>query len=200
MPNDAKDEKDATRPSHESPKRREGPRSPITSYTLARKSVIDRIGGSNKKHAALLLAVRTGMAVSPDTRDAVWRRDMGDALLGILQRRATDAISSAQEHITACDDWSEVGKVNGAGCVLWFPDTDAPATQYATHDSEGAKYGSKLAVHNLRWTLGKEEAERLQGLSKLFQGSRVLVLRLNKETRGLQMLLWKLQGYLAKPV
>ncbi|PNY29694.1 Uncharacterized protein TCAP_00391 [Tolypocladium capitatum] len=185
-------------------------RGPITSYTLCRQSIVDSLGGPSKKNAALLLATRSGMAIAPDTRNAVWRQDMGQVLLGMLRRHAVDALVSRScpteerqdTFIHPCADWGQVKDVTLRGCVLWLPETqkDAPR-QYATLDVEGARYGQKMAVHNLRWLLGDEETERLRREAPLFRHHDILVLRQwnSVSVMRLHLLLWRLQGYLAQP-
>lgn len=184
-------------------------RSPITSYALSRKSVIDKIGGRNRRHAALLLATRTGMAVGSNIKSPVWRQDMGDVLLHMMRRRVVDALISQAEperqdknnSIQVCQAWGDIKDVKHRGCVL-LPSTSRQesSTQYATIDVEGAKYGQKLAVHNLHWLLGDSELERLRSASKLFHND-ILVLDQgkSKSEMKLHLLLWRLQGYLAQP-
>jgi hypothetical protein len=184
-------------------------RSPITSYALSRKSVIDRIGGQNKKYAAVLLATRTGMAATPDTKNPVWRPDMGDVLLQMLRRQAADALISRAAHeaqeqnplLQPCKTWEDVKEVPFRGCALWLPSKEEASTQYATLDVEGAAYGQKLAVHNMRWLLGESELERLKAASNLFHDNEILVLPpgRSKSLMSLHLLLWRLQGYLAQP-
>ncbi|KAG8409966.1 hypothetical protein J3458_019038 [Metarhizium acridum] len=184
-------------------------RSPVTSYALSRKSVIDRIGGPNRKNAALLLATRTGMATGPNTKNPVWRQDMGDVLLRMMRRRAVDALvfqsgmngSGQEKLIQPCKKWDEIKEVRPRGCVLWLPSKEESCAQYATLDLDGAKYGSKLTVHNLHWLLGEAELARLRGASKLFHENGILVLKQwkRKSVMKLHLLLWRLQGYLAQP-
>lgn len=183
----------------------------MTSYTLCRQSVVDSLGGPSKKNAALLLAVRSGMAVAPDTRNTVWRQDMGQLLLRMLRRHAVDALipwscgteESRDTIIHPCADWEQVKDVKLRACVLWLPETqnDATTRQYATLDVEGVKYGQKIAVHNLRWLFGDEESERLRREAPMFRDHEILVLRQRNSINvmRLYLLLWRLQGYLAQP-
>lgn len=63
-------------------------------------------------------------------------------------------------------------------------------------DIEGVRFGGKLAVHDLRVILGEEHVGRLREESGLLrEGSLFLLGR--QATIQLQMLLWKLQGYMA---
>jgi len=172
------------------------------------------LGGKNKKNASVLLAVRSGMAVAPDTRNPVWREDMGDVLLRMLRRRATDALvtwaSSTMtpkdgfETLRPCSGWAEVDMAKPGGCVLWLPgvkQNSRGAAPYATLDIAGAQYKQKLVVHNLPWLLGESEVERLKSESPTFCNHQILVLRHGKCQRltELHLLLWRVQGYLASP-
>ncbi|KAM4064517.1 Esterase-like protein [Hirsutella rhossiliensis] len=182
---------------------------PITSYVLCRKSVIDLIGGPNKKYAAMLQ--RNGMAITPETRNTVWREDMGDVMLDMFRRYAVDALISwshrqgnhKHRYIQPCASWDDVGSVVQRGCVLWLPSKPESATcQYVTFDVEGAKYGNKIAVHNLFWLFGGEEVERLRREAPIFRDNEVLVLTQwdNIGIMRLHLLLWRLQGIAVKTV
>ncbi|KAL7922205.1 hypothetical protein ACQKWADRAFT_293831 [Trichoderma austrokoningii] len=186
-------------------------RSPLTSYTVNRKSLVDMVGGPNKKYLALLTAIRTGMAVAPDTRDAIWREDMGGLLLGMMRRHATDALIARSDwtpgpkdrFIQPCIDWKDVEAVKLRGCVILLPknsDDDGPK-QYATLDIEGARYGKKMVVHNLRWLLGEDEVQRLRDSAETFREGEIFVLKqwTSMSMMRLHLLLWRLQGYLAEP-
>lgn len=179
---------------------------PITTYTLCRKAVIDLIGGKNKKYAMLLL--RSGMAMTPETQNIVWRENMGDVLLNMFRRHAVDALISRSqprgrheyEFIDPCKSWAEVERVHQRGCVLWIPQDPRNAPrQYATLDIKGTSFGAKMAVHNLLWLLGGEELEHLRRESPIFREHHLLVLRQwdNIGLMRLHLLLWRIQGYLA---
>lgn len=134
---------------------------------------------------------------------------MGDVLLGMMRRQAVDALvcqsgmkgDGQEKLIQPCTKWDEIKEVQPRGCVLWLPSEAKSSTQYATLDLDGAKYGSKLTVHNLHWLLGEDELARLIGASKLFHDNEILVLKQwkRKSVMKLHLLLWRLQGYLAQP-
>lgn len=184
-------------------------RSPITSYTLSRKSLVDMVGGRNKKYLALLSAIRTGMAVAPESRDAVWREDMGSLLLGMMRKHVADALIARgnrphgpkDRFIHPCVNWKDVEGVRMRGCVIWLPEKSHGPRQYATLDVEGAQYGRKMVVHNLRWLLGDEEVQRLRDSAEVFRQGEIFVLKQWASTSmmKLHLLLWKLQGFLAEP-
>jgi hypothetical protein len=178
----------------------------ITAYSLSRKSIVDTLGQSKKKGAAVLLAPRTGMAMTNSVRNPVWREDMGDFLLQMMRSQATKALADrAQEanyiSIEPCQAWADIKYIKRRGCVLWLPkDKETAATQYATYDIEGVKYGAKMAVHNLFWLLGEDCVAELREASEMFRDNELLVLKMmhGKSMARLHMLLWRLQGYLYK--
>ncbi|KAL7953097.1 Alpha/Beta hydrolase protein [Trichoderma compactum] len=164
-------------------------RAPITSYMLNRKLLVDMVGGPNKKYLAMLLAARSGMAIAPDSKTAVWREDMGDVLLQMMRQQATDALATRgnrlhkpkHKFIEPCANWQDVKGVGLRGSVLWLPEKKDAADQYATLDIGEAQYGRKMVVHNLHWLLGEREQWPSMSVMKL------------------HLLLWRLQGYLAEP-
>ncbi|EHK19583.1 uncharacterized protein TRIVIDRAFT_46311 [Trichoderma virens Gv29-8] len=185
-------------------------RAPITSYMLNRKLLVDMVGGPNKKYLAMLLAARSGMAIAPDSKTAVWREDMGDVLLQMMRQQATDALATRgnrlhepkHKFIEPCANWKDVESVRLRGCVLWLPEKKKDvADQYATLDIEGAQYGKKMVVHNLHWLLGEREVQRLRDSAQLFRDGEIFVLKQWPSTSvmKLHLLLWRLHGYLAEP-
>ncbi|PNP56167.1 hypothetical protein THARTR1_03692 [Trichoderma harzianum] len=184
-------------------------RAPITSYMLNRKLLVDMVGGPNKKYLAMLLAARSGMAIGPDSKTAVWREDMGDVLLQMMRQQATDALATRgnrlhepkHKFIEPCANWKDVGGVRLRGCVLWLPEKKDAADQYATLDIGEAQYGRKMVVHNLHWLLGEREVRRLRDSAELFRDGEIFVLKQwpSMSVMKLHLLLWRLQGYLAEP-
>ncbi|PFH61728.1 hypothetical protein XA68_16449 [Ophiocordyceps unilateralis] len=155
----------------------------------------------------MMLGMRTGLAATPDTRESVWREDLGDVLLAMLRRRAVDALiergrptrHAKDQSIFNCASWDDVRHVERRGCVLWLPDhnMDLPQ-QYATLDIEDVQYGSKMVVHDLFWLLGDDQVRRLREESPMFRDGKILVLTHwgSITMMRLHLLLWRLQGYL----
>lgn len=185
-------------------------RAPLTGYTLNRKRVIDAIGGNQRrKMLPQLIVRRTGTANTINIRNLVWRSDMGDVLLKMLRRRAVDGLiyratrsnSPDWKFVEPCSSWDATKDVFLRGCVLWIPKEDQGArNQYATIDVE-AKFGSKMAVHDLRWLLGEEEVKRLKESAEVYRDNEIIVLKQwrSESMIKLHQLLWRLQGYLADP-
>ncbi|KAI1117255.1 hypothetical protein F5Y14DRAFT_403748 [Nemania sp. NC0429] len=143
---------------------------------------------------------------------AVWREDMDSFLLhqmreGIikdliyLSRLCTE---SSRYYIVKCYGWDDM-QYKHEGAVLWFGDADEPnkvasakvqpglfSIYNITNDTKTAS----VAVHNIPMLLGAE------GLAKVRQDATILAdgslfMLAGRRTAGLQMKLWRLQGYLA---
>ena len=170
---------------------------------------MDAVAKSKGKLNAAFLAQRSGMAVSPNIKNAVFRQDMGDVLLDMMRNKAVNALikrteeslSPVDKFVAGCDIWDDIKAVKNRGCVLWLPKEDDTGSQYPTWDVEGAKYGQKIPVHNLSLLLGDEQVTRLKESSPIFREREILVLKYWKSESmvRLHLLLWRLQGYLAAP-
>lgn len=191
----------------EAPTVRRG-RAPITSYAICRKSLMDILGKSHTKYGPALIGSRSGMAIAPQTRKAMLRSDMAEVLLGMMRQhvitglvhRTNRAPKSVAKFLQPCANWDEAKTVSGKGSILWIPETSKGSeSAYATLDSEGS-FGSKIAVHDLIWLLGEEGVEKLRNeAGDVFRDNRIVVLKAWKSVSmlRLQMLLWRMQGYLA---
>ncbi|KAF5580853.1 hypothetical protein FPANT_9150 [Fusarium pseudoanthophilum] len=191
-------------------------RARIVAYTISRKSLIDIIGGVSGRKGSRgyqkKMNSHQGMAYLPhDVERKIFRTDMGDVLLGMFRRLAVDTLitRSCREGLWAphkfikpVASWEEAKSVPGGGAILYIPKEDMENTNsYATLDVEDASYGSKMAVHDLRYLLGEEELGRLREKSQVFRDHEILVLKnfRSGSMRALHLLLWRLQGYLATP-
>lgn len=183
------------------------------SYALSRKNVIDMLGRSLSLRAKMGGA-RGGMATYglPSIKERVFRPDMGDLLLKMMRRQATDALvarsSSKREgkdphkFIMPVSSWEEAQRTVAGGAVLYIPtEPTEDMNNYATLDVENANYGGKVAVHDLNFILGEPEVKRLREEAKDFRDQELLILKNHRSEsiRSLFLLLWRLQGYLAEP-
>ncbi|KAK3297203.1 uncharacterized protein B0H64DRAFT_416391 [Chaetomium fimeti] len=144
---------------------------------------------------------------------ANWRSDMDTVLLEIMRRRVVERLcyfsnmvtGSERKYLTKCEPWNNVKDRKHRGCLLYLGPPDGnpssePASEYvpprlSTMDMGPVRFGAKLAVHNLRELLGEKHLSELRQQELLQDGSLYLLGR--KATVPLQMLLWKLQGYMA---
>ncbi|KFA53508.1 hypothetical protein S40293_06522 [Stachybotrys chartarum IBT 40293] len=187
-------------------------RAPLTKYVLSRKTLLEKIGAPPQKLLPRMLAMRNGMASIVQPNSVTWRPDMSDVILTSLRRMLVDVLVlrttdrdrpkiNKHRFVTPVAAWEDVKSVKTRGCVLWLPKEGEEGGKgpYTTFDVEGAKYGKKMAVHDLRRLLGDEELERLKRESEMFKESEILVMSYwpSASVRSLHLLLWRLQGYLA---
>lgn len=145
---------------------------------------------------------------------ATWRGDMDSFLLELMRRRVVEsllhfaAISEKEDrkkYLVKCETWDSVRELKHRGCLLFLgrpdgapsaPAADIVPPRLSTMTIEGVKWGWKLAVHNLLVLLGEEHSARLRRDSELLRDGSLYLLG-RQATVKLQMLLWKLQGYMA---
>jgi hypothetical protein len=178
-------------------------RAPIVAYAAGKKSVLEGFREGREP----LRRGRTGLAIDSTFENTYWRPDMPDLLLAMYRRYAVDALirrATRPEgkdpffYIQPCKNWEAVQDVRLRGAVLWLPKSEVTGGGYQTLDLDVA-YGKKLAVYNLPWLLGEEEVRRLEEDAPTFRTQEILVLKAwpTWGMKGLHMLLWRLQGYLA---
>ncbi|KAL2152344.1 hypothetical protein VTH82DRAFT_5528 [Thermothelomyces myriococcoides] len=144
---------------------------------------------------------------------ATWRSDMDAVVLELLRRRIVEGLchfsnmteKAGRKYVVKCERWDDVKNLKHRGCLLYLgpPEESSSGSapgyvppRLAAMDMGPVKFGSKLAVHNLPELLGKEHVSQLrQGSTLLRDGSLYLLGR--RATVNLQMMLWKLQGYMA---
>jgi hypothetical protein len=143
---------------------------------------------------------------------ANWRADMDAVVLELLRRRAAEALRhfadmvqrDGREYLVRCERWDGVRELKHRGCLLYLGPPEGAAAgaeseyvppRLSTMDMGPVRFGSKLAVHNLRELLGEEHVRKLREGSELLRDGSLFLLG-RQATVNLQMLLWKLQGYL----
>ncbi|KAM0327695.1 hypothetical protein ACHAQA_005990 [Verticillium albo-atrum] len=197
-----------------------GPSAPV-GYTIARHEALDLLGAPRHtstlggRHASML-ARRAPLSKAGLIPRLVWRPKMHILVLDLMRTRAVDQLrylarldsdqagadgSDPRGYVRPCTGWAAIDKsMPHRGCVLWYADATADAAttpgQWATLDVEGAKYEGKLPVHDLKRLLGEEHLARLRE-EPVFRDNTLLVLG-KRRTIEVQLLLWKLQGYLAE--
>lgn len=156
----------------------------VTGYVLADRPLL-RFIGEAKKNAGKLLGGRTGMGYRPAYRNAVFRPDMNDVLLKMMQQAVVDALItrgtasehfSPQQQIEQVGSWDDVKHVKQRGSVLLLRadhgatktttedgvSNTAPFPGYVTLDVSGASYDRKMPVYDLNRLLGTDEVARLR--------------------------------------
>jgi len=126
-----------------------------------------------------------------------------------------------RKYLIRLDRWDDVSKYNHRGCLLVLgggkPQGSAKSgagigdmdhksmegstainlpARLSTMTLEGKRFGGKLAVHDLEALLGEEHTSRLRQESTLLSEGNLFLLG-RRKTERLQLLIWKLQGYMA---
>ncbi len=192
-----------------------------TGYILARQELLRALTSKQNKYYSKqkrLLTKSRSTRLSTVLKRAVWREDMSDLVLELRRRRIIEDVlyfsklceEADREYLAKCEAWGDFGGLTHRGCVLYLADGDSPITNGTSNetsaqpparlslmDIEGAKFGSKLVVHNLDALLGKENVDSLRRRSGVIQTGSLFVLR-GKRTLNLQLKLWKLQCYMTR--
>lgn len=141
---------------------------------------------------------------------------MDNFVLGLMRSRAVQHLlyflkrdeETGTKCLRPCASWSAIKDLDHRGCVLWYPVSEVAGYQghtspsegnapgeYAIMDIPGKQYGASLPVHNLEYLLGEKHLRNLRE-SAVFRDSNIVLLD-QRRTIRLQLLLWRIQGYLA---
>ncbi|KAH6641379.1 hypothetical protein F5144DRAFT_600018 [Chaetomium tenue] len=188
-------------------------------YTLCRQQLLQELQRDKSPYfrgqKRLLRMSRYGQSNSGSLLNrAHWRSDMDAVLLEIMRRRVVERLGYFSKMVTGldrnylikCEKWDDVKELDHRGCLLYLgpPDNSASSesiSEYvpprlSTMDMGPVRFGAKLAVHNMRELLGEKHLGQLRQQAELLRdGSLYLLGRM--PTSPLQMMLWKLQGYMA---
>lgn len=205
--------------------RREGIRTGPSAYVLSRQKLLQEIQRPQSQyhndHKRLLRMSDHGQAqLGPVLNRAVWAKDMDKIVLELMRRRAVEALlhfasmveKQGRKYIVRCERFSDAKSLKHRGCLLYLGRQEEASTassessssesdpefvppRLSTMDIEGVRFGRKLAVHNLQILLGEEHVSRLRTGSELLRSGSLFLLG-RQATVKLQMLLWKLQGYM----
>lgn len=143
---------------------------------------------------------------------AVWRSDMDVVLLDMMRKRAVEGLcrtaqaveTQGREYITKCELWTDAKHLKHKGCLLYlgppegtspgsFPEIIPPIL--STVYLGPSRYMQTIPVHNLRELLGEEHLSHLRRKTQLFRDGSLFMLG-REATVNLQLVLWKLQGYM----
>ncbi|KAI1814918.1 hypothetical protein GGS20DRAFT_545805 [Poronia punctata] len=149
------------------------------------------------------------------SKRTVWREDMATLILDRMRQVIADELISLaqrsteddQKYIIGCQGWDDVPS-QLQGSILWFEDPDAPSVSdtsqpglSATHESTLPRPGggnASMAVHNMPMLLGDDHVARLRE-DAMFKNKPLFVLT-GPHTVDVQVLLWRLQGYIDETV
>jgi hypothetical protein len=165
-----------------------------------------------RKMTAMLMAVNH---YEQEARRTVWRPDMDVYLLGLMRQRVVEAIvylahlvkQHERDYLIRLETWEEAASYHQRGCLLWVEErthTSGKETARPPRLSitaiEGAKFGARLVVYNLTDILDDERLASLRDQVPLLRdgpgaGGSLFLLR-GKRTLNLQLLLWRIEGFL----
>ncbi|KAL2132236.1 hypothetical protein VTI74DRAFT_4059 [Chaetomium olivicolor] len=194
-----------------------------SAYVLSRQQLLQELQTPTsvyfRQHRKLLRMSDHGNArITGVLNAARWRVDMDGVVLELMRRRVVEGLvhlarkseEDEREYVIRLEKWRHAENYNHRGCLLWLgqeetPEQDqkvqrqGPPQQHVPRLSKmrmgPERTWGTLAVHNLGMILGRENVSRLREESKLFsEGSLFLLGR--RASIQLQLLLWKLQGYM----
>ncbi|KAK2728372.1 esterase-like protein [Colletotrichum kahawae] len=178
-------------------------------YVMARKQVLYnmmQMSGSAPYAGTSKAVFVLRQSLKDQRAQVVWRQDMDEFVLENLRRQAVNAIlyylrlskDNDRGYLRSCS-FRDVHKMQKRGCLLWMPPNEngpEALEQFATFDVPDVKWEKKLAVHDLNRLLGPKHTATLRQYPLSRDNS--LILLGKKRSIGLQLVLWKLQGYLAE--
>ncbi|KAL3419556.1 hypothetical protein PVAG01_08054 [Phlyctema vagabunda] len=134
-------------------------------------------------------------------KDFSWRIDMDTFTLELMRRRAAESlftlIGRRKGYIISATDWNDAKAKPQTGAILCLGEDEGPPEMATLSIGNGKKKIRKVAVHNLQVLFGPAHIQQLKEKSPVFE-SHLLVMRHRKATTDLQLMLWKLQGFLAE--
>ncbi|KAK4448213.1 hypothetical protein QBC34DRAFT_381458 [Podospora aff. communis PSN243] len=184
-----------------------------SAYTLSRHDLLDalipkRSPYANKQKSLMHQSITpSNSSISEYLNKAVWRHDMGPLLLEIMRRRVVEQLlyfadkveNADRRYLIRCESWDEVKQYNHRGCMLYFGGpigTDTTVIPQLSTMSIKKRYNGTLAVHNMQDLLTEEHIQHLRTESPVLRDGSLFLLG-RRPTLDLQLLLWKLQGYVS---
>ena len=193
---------------------------PVTQFSLELLSsplVLDAISSLERRQIYRFIPLLWKERIDIHRRGIVWRKDMSEYVL----QRMRDAATRGLQYLSSrpgkmylapiSEGWSGVNRVTQVGALLWTGVGEAGT--FALSGPEGSvaleKPKSKpppyamfdwrkhrIPIYNLPDLLGEGNARQLAELAPIFK-SELIAIKRKSNTAGLQMLFWKLMGYLA---
>jgi hypothetical protein len=199
-------------------KTRKGVKMGPSAYILSRQTLLQELQNPQSPHfkgqrRLLRMSDHGQSKLTAALNAAHWRSDMDTVLLELLRRRAVEGLqhfakmveNEGRKYIVKCEFWNEVKELKHRGCLLYLGPPEGASSEsepervpprLSTMNLGPCRYGATIAVHNLRELLGEEHVGRLRQTSGLLSDGSLFLLG-RQATVNLQMLLWKLQGYMA---
>jgi hypothetical protein len=188
------------------------PRVGPCSYVQARQSVLAGFSGPGILRKMKILPAAFPIRLRDRGNfeifeNAKLRPDIHTFVLELMRRRAVEELEYLAKlgpYIRPCATWQDATKPSRqVGAILWTGSVQGVTcgvekrpSEFATVDI-GTSRKRKTPVHNLEMLLGKDHLQRLRDASSLFQ-MELLIIKQKNNSVGIQLKLWKLQGYLAE--
>ncbi|KAK0619295.1 hypothetical protein B0T14DRAFT_431572 [Immersiella caudata] len=184
-----------------------------SAYVLSSHGLLDSMQNKRSPYAGKQRGLMhqtifaSGAPIGQYLNKALWRHDMGPFLLEIMRRRVVEQLlyfadkveKANRRYLIKCDSWDEVKQYNHRGCMLYFEGpvgTDTAVIPQLSAMSIEKRYNGTLAVHNMQQLLTEEHIQRLRAESTVLRDGSLFLLG-RRPTIDLQLLLWKLQGYVS---
>ena len=191
------------------------PLPPLSIYFVSSLSALGNVSslGSRQNHRFVPNIWRDKHGIQP--RDIVWRKDMSGYVLEQMRGEAMKGFQYLASRpgsvylVPVQEAWGGVDNITQAGAFLW-----TGAKKRKTDADESLEDDGELkvltpppyamldwrkhrtAVYNLPYLLGERNLERLLEGMPIFENELIAIKR-KPNTAGLQMVLWKIMGYLA---
>jgi hypothetical protein len=192
-------------------------------YMLNSQELIQHIGASRSRvyqGYRRLYTSQTRSDLMSIGKNAVWREDMDELVLRLMRERVVRELAylaqlskdGARGYVVPLESW-EAARRYESGCILWDSSNEntdgtigaeADANESALDAGVAAladcsAYKGKLPIFDVRYLLGGEQWDKLRNETELLLGSKVFWLG-RQRSLGVQLLLWKLHGYIINDV
>ena len=173
-------------------------------YIVSQRAGVSVVSKVNQKNHMRMTEHRWKTDGRFKSEEIVWRQDMESFVLELMRRKCVNLLRYLSEqpaaYIVACESYEGLQKKHQTAAALWLgqqrqddssaTDGDAPPP-YAMLRYKSPTY---IPLYNMPALLGNKCLDQLRGSGTVFQGPLVVV-KHKRNTVDLQLLLWKLMGY-----
>ncbi|KAK1756928.1 hypothetical protein QBC47DRAFT_172995 [Echria macrotheca] len=185
-------------------------------YFSFREDLLNKINapGSQykQKHVMLIRRTFSGKPLPSNMTDIKWLDGTPSLLLDAMRHRIMlylqylDNLVAKEDrlYITRCDTWEDAHKHLKPVCLLALGGSGEPGPpipsslpQLSILPREQRRRGGVIPIHDMRVLLGDENIALLRKKTSIFRSGSLFLVSRDRSMR-LEMLLWKLQGFLAQ--
>ena len=188
---------------------------PLSLYVVSSTRALDKISslGSRQNHRFVPSIWKDNHGIQ--SRDIIWRKDMSNYILDQMRYEALKGLRYLASRpgsmylVPVQEAWSAADKITQVGAFLWTGMRRAAALNENSEDSSALRtlippppYAMlnwrkhQISVYNLPHLLGEAGFRCLMENKPVF-GNELIAVKRKSNTAGLQMVLWKIMGYLA---